>query len=63
MYRHLLLKPKNLSYDLVAYNNHEIPLVQSDFEKLKGEKIQENDTQGNKIFKCSGTVFLATLYQ
>ncbi|XP_052780104.1 pseudouridylate synthase 7 homolog isoform X2 [Mya arenaria] len=48
-YRHILVKPKDVSWQLHHYDDPNIPLVLSDWDIIKEEKLPENTNEGSKL--------------
>lgn len=46
LYRHLLVRPSDVSHTITYYNDVSKPLVQSDKQRLKGEDVEENKLEG-----------------
>ncbi|XP_068132359.1 pseudouridylate synthase 7 homolog [Hyperolius riggenbachi] len=45
-YRKILIRPQDVSWEVVAYDDHKIPLVATDLEKLEGKTLQAFNKEG-----------------
>lgn len=49
-YRHILIKPRNLSHEVLKYEDFRIPLVLSDKDKLEGKELNSPESGYYFIF-------------
>lgn len=45
-YRKIIIRPQDVSWEVVSYDDHKIPLVGTDIEKLEGKPLPVFNTEG-----------------